>query len=36
MGVRLLKEELPVVNKIWSRDFIMIFLANFFVFYPFR
>ncbi|USK73561.1 MFS transporter [Peribacillus frigoritolerans] len=36
MGVPLLKEELPVVNKIWSRDFIMIFLANFFVFLSFQ
>ncbi|PCD09434.1 MFS transporter [Peribacillus simplex] len=36
MGVPLLKEELPVVNKIWTRDFIMIFLANFFVFLSFQ
>lgn len=36
MGVPFLKEELPVVNKIWSRDFIMIFLANFFVFLSFQ
>lgn len=36
MGVPLLKEELPVVNKIWTLDFIMIFLANFFVFLSFQ
>lgn len=33
MGTPLLKEELSVVNKIWSRDFIMVFLANFYCFF---